>query len=329
MAELVYATDSKPVPVRVEGSTPSPGTTHMKKLLVLILLVLILPLQADAKTAPVETQLEKATVNVFCRMKVGGATFQTTGTGSFVDSRGVIITNAHVAQYFLLASTTDAKSKNRCSIRTGSPAKEAYHAELLYMPLSWTEQYKGKVSKKSEGKGSGDNDFVLLYITDAKAGTVFPTLPISTVVTSDMPVSVAGYPADRLDFDGVKSGLKRIVASSSVTAIRSFTKPNQDILLVAPSKAGHKGVSGGPVVDSSGALVGIATTIGSDKEKDLVSLRALTVNNIDRTIRAETGLSLSSMLSGDLKTRASITELSLPKDIRKTLETVLRRIRSS
>lgn len=328
MAELVYATDSKPVPARVEGSTPSSGTTYMKKLLVLVLLVLVLPLGADAKTAPTETPLEKATVNVFCRMKVGGATFQTTGTGSFVDSRGIIITNAHVAQYFLLASSTNAKSKNRCSIRTGSPAKEAYHAELLYMPLSWTEQYQGKVSTKTEGKGSGASDFALLYITDAKLGTVFPALPLNTVTTPNMPVSIAGYPADKLDFDGVKSKLKRIVASSTVTEIRSFTKPNQDILLVAPSKAGHKGVSGGPVVDTSGALVGIATTIGGDKNKDLVSLRALTTNNIDRTIRAETGFSLSSILTGDVQTRAALTELALPKDMRKTLETVLRRLRS-
>src|SRR3989338_8875222 len=67
-----------------------------------------------------------ATVNIFCAMEDSDAA---SGSGVVIDERGIILTNAHIAQYFLL-DTYRGKEFVSCTIRTGSPAKETYKGEL-------------------------------------------------------------------------------------------------------------------------------------------------------------------------------------------------------
>src|SRR5690606_21173090 len=65
--------------------------------------------------------IEQALVNIYCRYETDTHIRTTTGTGFFVSPSGVILTNAHVAQFLLLEDTSDVVRDTECVIRTGNP----------------------------------------------------------------------------------------------------------------------------------------------------------------------------------------------------------------
>jgi hypothetical protein len=212
-----------------------------------------------------------------------------------------------VAQYFLLA-----KEKGRvtgwCSVRTGSPADETYTAEILYLPPVWLNENVTSISE-SKPKSNGENDFALLYVTGVsnkkvKLPTAFPAMPLDllSVIPEGEKVEVMGYPTGKLDFKQVRQKLKSTSASTSVSNVKSFSRGLIDVLTLAPSAAAGYGVSGGPVVSSAGKLIGIA--VGKGVAETDLTLRALTLSYIDRSLVSQTGLNLSSILSSDLKLTA-------------------------
>ena len=54
--------------------------------------------KTTAATVAAPNALHDATVNLYCRLKAGKKIWSASGSGVFVDARGVILTNAHVAQ---------------------------------------------------------------------------------------------------------------------------------------------------------------------------------------------------------------------------------------
>lgn len=301
--------------------------------LVLLLTLLSFPLATSAQEAP--QAVKDATVNLYCRIKIGGSTLSTTGSGVIINDRGVILTNAHVGQFFLLAGKNE-KSKGNCYVRAGSPAVAMYEASLLYLSPAWITAYTSSVNNKTEKVGTGERDFALLYITGAKNKSVplaFRSLPLASLsgiqgLLEGAPVTIAGYPAENLNFDKVKSKLTLAHASSTITSIRSFIKPQADLLVLAPSSAARSGVSGGPILNSQNEVVALATALeNNEKNKKTRSLRAITLVHVDRVIRAETGLTLNTLITGDLAARATLTNLSFPATVRATLEKTLRRMR--
>lgn len=269
--------------------------------------------------------LEEATVNIYCSYATGNKTYSSTGTGVFISSRGVILTNAHVVQPFLI--TYNKRTQGSCTIRTGSPARDAYTAELLYLSPEWVEQNVAEL-RKDEPKGTGEGDFALLYVTGATEGilpTSFPALTLSSgfpFVTEDEEVIAGGYPAQGLSFTKVRKNLARKTATSTITSVRYFERPWQDVLTLSPSTVGAPGVSGGPVVRSTGELLGIVTAIESGKTKENRAIRAITVPYINRLLLSA-GTSLSGILSGDLKTRAAITSTALTPELHKEVTSAL------
>lgn len=267
-----------------------------------------------------ETTLEDATVNLYCQFKTGNKTLSTSGSGVFVNERGVILTNAHVAKYFLLQGK-EGKTTGTCSVRTGSPAKAAYTASVLYISPQWLASSATKTS------GTGEYDFALLYVTGAKKGALplsFPKLPMKLFADAreGEAVAIAGYPTEKLNFKSVQSKLKYVTASSTITSLRNFsTYPTVDIINIGASDAGSAGISGGPVVNETSEVIGIATALSSSK-KDR-TLRAITLPYVDRTIQSETGLPLNLILWGNLSARASTTVASIPPDTIKALRTSL------
>lgn len=262
-----------------------------------------------------------ATVNIYCRVKSGNKTLSSTGSGVFVGDRGIILTNAHVAQYLLLAES-GKKISGGCTVRTGSPAKDAYTASLLYLPSAWIEENKEQLSKKVP-TGTGIYDFALISITGAKKGTLptsFPDIPVDVVrvVSEDEGVTVAGYPADKLDFDEVKKKLLGITASSTVTKVQTFETGTVDLITLAPSAAGGSGSSGGPIVSTAGKVIGI--TVAKSTSKDTPSLRAITLPYIDRTLVAQTGYNLSSLLLNDFGIRTSSTNALTSPELMRIIE---------
>lgn len=282
-------------------------------------------LAASSKKVAIEETIEapdilkNATVNLYCRLKSGKKTFSSSGSGVLISDRGVILTNAHVAQYFLLPAEK-GKITGWCSVRTGSPAKETYTASVLYLPSVWVEDNAAELKKKVP-KGSGKNDFALLYITGVKKGALsekFPALPLGFESTEQSAVTILGYPTEKLSFDKVRSKLGLVAASSTITNIQSFDRNGlADVIALASSAAGSNGVSGGPVVDEQGDVIGIVST--KSVAKDSRALRAITLSYINRAIVSQTHLPLNALLSGDLKARVEITKTQLSGELLKII----------
>lgn len=277
------------------------------------------------ETTPSETPntvpIEAALVNIFCTARIQTALRTITGSGVFIDAQGVILTNAHIAQFLLLAGE-DAQT-TKCIIRQGSPALSKYEVGLLYISPAWITKNAQQFSA-DQPSGTGEYDFALLYVTKALERDLpesFPALvPASTTAMfSSMAVRAAGYPAEILKEENVRAPLVPLVATSSITRLFTFGSGEIDLVAIAPSTIGQQGSSGGPIVSEEGKVVGIIATRGNTTQEGIQSLRALTLSYIDRTLKDETGLDLAHTLAGDIPLRALVFHDTLAPYLRTIL----------
>ncbi len=252
-----------------------------------------------------------ALANIYCTFTTERTIRTTTGTGFFVAESGIILTNAHVAQFMLLEGT-DALGDSECTVRIGSPAAPRYVAELLYIPPAWITEHATLIDTTSPS-GTGERDYALLTVTKSLDGSPlparFPALPIYTKNftrnTIADPIVAAGYPAG-IDGADIDSDLLARQATTSITELFTFGTNSVDVLALRGSSIGHQGASGGPVVNADGLVIGMIATRGDDTKDGAGSLRAISIDHISRTIEEETGVPLANHLSGDVAARATI-----------------------
>lgn len=265
---------------------------------------------------------EEATVNIYCFYKSGNKTFSSTGTGFFISERGVILTNAHVVEPFLVTG-----KKGGCTIRTGSPARDAYTADILYLSPTWATQQVAELKKKNP-RGTGEGDFALLYVTGAANGTLpaaFPALPFDeSAAVSKEPeeVTIAGYPVGK-SFKTVAKKLAYSEDTTTVSGVRYFVRPYPDVLTLSPSQTGTAGASGGPVIDAGGSAEAIITAVENGAKKGEQSIRAITLFHVNRTLLTEAGTLLRFIIAEDLPARAAQTRSSLTDELRKDVTKAL------
>jgi hypothetical protein len=264
------------------------------------------------ETSTYTSNATEALVNIYCQSTTNRSIRTTTGTGFFIHDKGIILTNAHVAQYLLLQNT-EFFGKTTCSIRTGSPATLSYEAELLYIPPSWIFAHATNLIQESP-TGTGERDYALLYITKSLTGnplpSTFPALQLSSIAllpeAKNQRVQVSGYPAESMLSSRNLDNITPQTAWSSISEIYTFGTRQADVIGVRGTFIGEQGSSGGPVLNTQNSVIGVISTRGDDTIDGKGSLRAITTAHIDTTILEESGFSLARMVSGDVANRARI-----------------------
>lgn len=252
--------------------------------------VLNAALQASAET------LRSALVNIICYAPAGGRLRSISGSGVIIDPKGLILTNAHIAQHFLLADQGVS-----CVVRGGSPATDEYRAAPVFISPAWIHANASLITNPAPS-GTGEYDFALIGITRSATAaplpSAFPFIPLATdPPLAGTPVVIASFGAQFLSTSLVQSGLFPTVVFGSVKKVLTFSKHTIDVLALGGSVAAQEGSSGGGVANASGALVGTimtSTVEGATAEREL---NALSASYIRADYASETGMPLDFLLA--------------------------------
>jgi S1-C subfamily serine protease len=233
----------------------------------------------------------KAIVNILCTSNTSTIS-SITGTGVIIDPRGIILTNAHIGQYWLVKDTP-SKNSVECVIRTGNPAYPQYNAELMYISPAWIENNKSNLKNKIP-TGTGENDYSFLHITKKIDNSTLPEsfdfIPPNTDenVMLGKNVVLVSYPAG---FLGGMTVLQNLNLSSAITTIQklfTFKEKTIDVISVAGTIISQKGASGGAVIDEKSSLIGIITTSTDATTTIERELNAITISYINRDLQKNT-----------------------------------------
>ena len=246
--------------------------------------------------------LRSALVNIICYAPAGSSLRSTSGSGIFIDSKGIILTNAHIALNFLLKDRGVS-----CDIRAGSPATDRYEASLIYIPPAWINA-NASILAKTAPRGTGEYDFALLGVTKSAEGGsasggsalsgTFPFVPLAlTPPAPGTPVIIASYGAQFLESSQIQSALFPTIVFGSVKDVFTFATNTIDVLALGGSAAAQEGSSGGGVAGAVGELVGTITTSTIEGTTDTRSLDAITASYIRVAYASETGQALDLLLA--------------------------------
>ena len=259
---------------------------------------------APESAEEVERATRAALVNIFCQT-TGGPIRPISGSGVIIDPRGVILTNAHIAQYVLLSE--DSASKLTCSVRTGSPARATWQAAVLYIPDVWVDLHANELNNRNP-LSTGEHDYALLAITKTVDGDPlpsdgFPYLPMDTrerIAFTDDSVLVGSYPAEFIAPSAAENSLLPSLSQSAVAQLLTFTTGSVDLISVNDVREAQSGSSGGAVVNAWARLVGLLVTTSDATTTANRTLHALTLSYVDRDMETHVGKNLSTFLAGDI-----------------------------
>lgn len=252
----------------------------------------------------VNTAARNALVNILCMPRGGGSLSPISGSGVTIDPRGVILTNAHVAQYVLLSE--DQSIDLECQVRTGAPAMAMWTAQVLYIPPAWVNAHASEINTQHP-TGTGEHDYALLRITGAVPGqtapTTFPSLPFDArdaIGFLGDNVLGASYPAEFLGGMAAENDLYPVSSVSPINQLLTFGTTTVDVIAIGGVIEAQSGSSGGPILNAWGRLIGLITTTSDAPTTAGRDLRAITLSYINRDIQLQSGMDLTAYLSGDL-----------------------------
>ncbi len=279
------------------------------------------------------TTVRSSIVNIICSTS-GGSLNPISASGVVIDPRGIIITNAHVAQYFLLEDYP-ALGTIECIARTGSPAKPAYTLDLLFISPSWIVDNAQKIDD-IRPTGNGAHDYALVQVTGFIAAPDIPVPPQFTYIPliTDAPrtndsVLLAGYPAGFLGGLTIQKELYAASAPAKVRQLFTFETVTADLFSIGGSIVAQQGSSGGAVAientksPSGAALLGLIVTSSDAPSTDGRDLRALSTEYIIRDFAEERGIPLAQYLARDLNQERALFSLTTAPTLSAALVSVL------
>ncbi|MDO8575745.1 MAG: trypsin-like peptidase domain-containing protein [bacterium] len=301
---------STPTPKKIEEPLPEPAPAAVVVPIPALTPIVSSP-SGNVELDVAASSLRSALANIICYVPIGGGLHSISGSGVFIDSKGIILTNAHIAQYFLLMDRGAD-----CTIRTGSPAADKYKAALIYISPAWLRA-NADVLTQTLPHGTGEDDYALVAVTKGVTAAplpgALPSLPLGTMPPIvGTPIVIASYGAQFLESSQVRNSLFPTIVFGSVKDIFTFGTNTIDVLALGGSAAAQEGSSGGGVADASGQLVGTITTSTVTGTTDTRSLDAITASYIRADYAGETGEALDLLLSRDTATSVSEFALRIP-----------------
>lgn len=283
------------------------------------------------ETTDVNAITRAAVVNILCTTTGAGSLNPISASGVVIDQRGIVLTNAHVGQYFLLKNYPSPDSIN-CTIRTGSPAYPAYKVSLLFLPPSWVAKNAQKIDD-DRPTGNGEHDWALLRITETVSGDAPPLLPSLPLVagspSSGDAVLLAGYPAGFLGGATILRDLYAVSANAAIGNVYTYQANTIDLFSLGGTVVAQQGSSGGAVATlntssvSRVALTGLIVTSSDAPDTGSRDLRALSTEYIIRDFASERGISLSDYLARDLEAEQRLFEQNTAPTLSAALVSVL------
>ena len=307
---VVVATSSTPAPLvpavasssptkasaTLSAEKPSPKVSTSVSAPVQPVLAPMSPAPTAAELDAAASTLRAALVNIICYAPTGSGLRSTSGSGIIVDPKGIILTNAHIADRFLLADRGVS-----CIIRAGSPAIDRYRAALIYISPVWLRT-NPDILTKTNPIGTGEADFAFLAVTKSANSVALPTsFPYISLATLPpfvgTPIVIASYGAQFLEASQIQFALFPTIVFGSVKDVFTFASTTIDVLALGGSAAAQEGSSGGGVAGASGTLVGTITTSTVKGTTDTRALDAITASYIRAEYASETGEALDLLLA--------------------------------
>jgi len=253
----------------------------------------------------INTLRRPALINIFCTTDSGGFFRPISGSGVLIHEKGVILTNAHVAQYFLLRNASS--NQVTCTGRVGNPAKATYLLEPLYISPAWIEENAESIVSENP-LGTGEYDYALLAITGTLQNATDLTLPLHVPLSNQKytppgtAVYIGGYPAGFIGGITIQKGLTITSTVGTIDEVFTFKEDTPDLITVKGSILSQQGASGGAVIASDGTLIGIVVTSTSADNTEERVLGAITTDYIKRDFKRQTEIDLLDFLERDIST---------------------------
>jgi hypothetical protein len=261
-----------------------------------------LPNKTEIQNQETNENIKDVVVNIICNQKNKNLITINSGSGVIISPQGVVITNAHIAQYFLLNKSL----KYSCALYKENIPTFGYTAELIFISPDWIRENSAIIKTKSP-RGTGENDYAFLYIT----GNTNPTLskpdsfPYAQINIDYRPkigdeISIAGYPgAPNSLADITKSVNLKLDNQNSIKDILTFGNNQMDIISTENSPVAFRGASGGGIFKRKTLdLIGVTVTTGGFEETSYIN--ALTTRYINRDLKQDFDMTIFELISGDL-----------------------------
>ncbi len=264
------------------------------------------PLPPASSTQPaldtkpdMNTYTKNALVNILCIPAANTPVKAITGTGVVIDPRGIILTNAHIAQYFILQNVVGQKIVT-CTIRTGSPAVATDKAVALYVSPLWIEK-NSTVLISDDPSGTGEDDFGLLLITTPHAKD-FDFVEFDTITTPKErdAVFVAGYAAGFLGNFDIEKNLWALSSFATIDKLYSFGDLTDDFMTISGNVVAQRGSSGGAILNTDKKLIALISTVSSEATTDKRVIGAISLRHINKSLESQQGVTLRDFISGDV-----------------------------